>query len=140
MGAFIADTDKSLADHGEIVTQVSSSIVTGTYQENRPANVLHDENGKFAKGNPGGPGRPATIAISDAYKTILRRDGPMKYAEVIAKDALESTRARDRLAAISEITDRVEGKATQRTDIRGVFVVLAPEVGNLAALDGWADE
>lgn len=80
---------------------------------NPQKSLTHDENGNFAKGNPGGPGRPPTKRISDAYRAILERDGAEKYAEVIAKDALEASRARDRLAAIQEISDRVEGKAVQ---------------------------
>ena len=83
-------------------------------------------------------GRP--VSITEAYKYILARDGALKYAEVIASDAVEAKNARDRLAAVAELTDRLEGKATQRIDTRGVFVVLAPEAGNLSELDKWAEE
>lgn len=83
-------------------------------------------------------GRP--ISLPDAYRYILERDGALKYAEQIAKDALEATRASDRREAIAEITDRTSGKAVQSIRHAGVFMVMAPGAEALAALDGWADD
>ena len=94
--------------------------------KNRPQNELLGPDGKFAVGNPGGPGRPPSKHISEAYRAILERDGAEKYAQVVAEDALLAPKARDRLAAIQEMTDRVEGKAVQNIRHAGVFMVMAP--------------
>ena len=77
-------------------------------------------------------GRP--VSVVEAYRYILARDGALKYAEKVAEDALEAKNARDRLAAIQEMTDRVEGKAVQNIRHAGVFMVMAPgeEVLNAA--------
>lgn len=69
-------------------------------------------------------GRP--VSITEAYRYILARDGALAYAETIAKDALEATRPSDRLAAATEIEDRVSGKATQNVKMAGVFMIAAP--------------
>jgi hypothetical protein len=83
-------------------------------------------------------GRP--ISLPDAYKYILERDGALKYAEVLANDALTAKRASDRREAIAEITDRTSGKAVQNVRHAGVFMVMAPGAEALAALDGWAED
>jgi len=102
--------------------------------DNRRENELLDASGKFAVGNPGGPGRPPTKRFSDAYRRILDDEGADKYARQVATDALAAPKARDRLAAIQEMTDRVEGKAVQNIRHAGVFMVMAPgeEVLNAA--------
>ena len=79
-------------------------------------------------------GRP--VSITEAYRYILARDGALAYAETIAKDALEATRASDRLAAATEIEDRVSGKATQNVRMAGVFMVAAPDAGVLESVFG----
>lgn len=102
--------------------------------------IIHDQNNKFAPGNCANPaGRPKTASITAAYKEILERDGAEKMAEVIYNDALAARTARDRLAAASEITDRVEGKATQRVDMRGL-VVMMPAEAVVSGLDDWAGD
>jgi hypothetical protein len=71
-------------------------------------------NGKFAPGNLANPGgRPKSKHITDAYKAILEEKGADELAEVVYKDATSATKASDRLAAVQEITDRVEGKPIQ---------------------------
>jgi len=122
------------------IDQSQYPIGSEASQESRPQNALHDEKGNFAVGNPGGPGRPPTKRISDAYRRILNDEGADKYAAVVAKDALEAGKARDRLAAIQELTDRVEGKAVQSIRHAGVFMVMAPGAESLAALDSWAED
>lgn len=79
-------------------------------------------------------GRP--VSITEAYRYILIRDGALKYAEQIAKDALGATRAADRREAIAEMTDRVDGKAVQNIRHAGVFMVLAPGEEVLASAFG----
>ena len=119
--------------HGQSMTQAIEQSPTCD-QENRRANELLDASGKFAVGNPGGPGRPPTKRFSDAYRRILDDEGADKYAQQVATDALAAPKARDRLAAIQEMTDRVEGKAVQNIRHAGVFMVMAPgeEVLNAA--------
>lgn len=107
--------------------------------ENPRANVLHDEHGNFAKGNPGGPGRPRTRFISEALKQALESG----KADELKDTLLELTvTAKDsvKLAAIQEIADRTEGKAMQNIRHAGVFMVMAPGAEALAALDGWAND
>jgi len=108
-------------------------------QRERPA-LERAENGFFAPGNPGGPGRPRNIeSPTAAYKQILAERGATELAQVVYNDALTAKNARDRLAAASEITDRVDGKATQRVDMRGI-VVMMPAEASLGALDDWAGD
>lgn len=118
-----------------------------SFVEKRPENekngrerALLGENGKFALGNPGGPGRPPNVVSpTAAYKQILAEKGADELAKVVYNDALTAKNARDRLAAASEITDRVDGKATQRVDMRGV-VVMMPAEAITNALDEWAGD
>jgi len=111
-------------------------------RENQPENAViqRTENGLFLPGNPGGPGRPPNVVSpTAAYKAILAEKGATELAQTVYNDAITAKNARDRLAAASEITDRVDGKAIQRQDVRGVFVMM-PAEGSLADLDKWADE
>jgi len=69
---------------------------------------------QFRPGQSGNPsGRPKTKCLSEAYRRILDDLGADTFAETIAKDGLHADRARDRLAAVQEITDRTEGRAVQ---------------------------
>jgi hypothetical protein len=74
--------------------------------------------------------------VSEALKAKLASGEAEKLANELVIMGTGAARPSDRIAAISEITDRVEGKATQRIDTRGLFVVMAPEQANLA----WADD
>lgn len=94
--------------------------------ENCPKREELEQNGK--------PGRPVTV--KEAYRHILLRDGPLKYAETIANDAVTAKSPRDRLAAFTEMTDRLEGKATQTMRMAGVFMVAAPDAGVLESVFG----
>lgn len=120
--------------HSQIVTQTSEFDEKNL--SNRREQVLHDANGNFAVGNPGGPGRPRTRRISEAYKAILDTEGADKFAAQVAKDSLEATRAADRLAAISEMTAYTEGKPMQNVRMAGVFMVAAPDSEVLASVFG----
>lgn len=113
-------------------------IQNGEIQRER-TELMRTENGFFAPGNPGGPGRPKTASITEAYKQILADRGAVELAQVVYNDATTAKAARDRLAAASEITDRTEGKATQRVDMRGI-VVMMPAQADLEALDNWAGD
>lgn len=90
-------------------------------------------------GNPGG--RPKIKRISDAYAAILDQHGAEALAERVYCDALTAKNPSDRLAAIQEITDRVEGKAVQTTRIEQALdgqtaKVLADLAARLLPLDG----
>lgn len=100
-----------------------------------------DARGKFAPGNCANPGgRPKTRHLTEAYKQILEVEGADKYARVIADIALDGKKDSDRIAAMQELTDRVEGKATQNIRHAGVFLVAAPGAETMAALDDWAGD
>lgn len=98
--------------------------------------------GKFVTGVSGNPlGRPKSRHITEAYKAILETEGADKFARVVAEIATgQASKASDKLAAIQEITDRVEGKATQNIRHAGVFLVAAPGADTMAALDDWAGD
>jgi len=73
---------------------------------------------QFRPGQSGNPsGRPKTKFLSEAYRRILDDRSADTFAETIANDALHADRARDRLAAVQEITDRTEGRAVQAVKI-----------------------
>lgn len=97
--------------------------------------AIRDEQGKFIPGVSGNPsGRPATTHITDAYKSILETEGAEQFARVITGIALDETnKPTDRIAAIQEITDRVEGRAVQNMSIRGNIVMMAPDAVKDAA-------
>lgn len=104
------------------------------------AELKRSENGFFVPGTAPGPGRPPNVVSpTAAYKQILAEKGANALAETVYNDALTARNARDRLAAAAEIADRVDGKATQRVDMRGV-VVMVPAEGALGALDSWAGD
>lgn len=112
----------------------------GNFPAERPA-LTRTETGMFAPGNPGGPGRPRNeVSITAAYKDVLAERGPKPLAEMVYNDALTAKAPRDRLAAASEIADRVDGKATQNIRHAGVFLVAAPGAETMAALDEWAED
>lgn len=109
--------------------------------ENSPQTPSRRANGQIMPGqvlNPGG--RPKSKHITEAYKAILEDEGADKYARVVAQIALDSTsKPSDKLAAVQEITDRVEGKATQRMDVRGLICMM-PAEGVMSTLDDWAGD
>lgn len=104
--------------------------------------VNHTPEGRFAPGNNANPtGGPKIKRISDAYAAILDQHGAEALAERVYCDALTAKNPSDRLAAIQEITDRVEGKAVQTTRIEQALdgqtaKVLADLASRLLPLDG----
>lgn len=106
--------------------QLDCTNGTEVSQENGRENVAIEPKRKI--------GRP--VSLTEAYRYILARDGALAYAEVIAKDAKEATRASDRLAAATEMEDRASGKAVQNIRHAGIFMVLAPGEEVLSAAFG----
>ncbi len=108
-------------------------------EQNSPAGV---RGRPFPPGESGNPsGRPKIKRISDAYAAILDDHGAEALAERVYCDALTAKNPSDRLAAIQEITDRVEGKAVQTTRIEQALdgqtaKVLADLAMRLMPLDG----
>lgn len=125
--------------HSQILTQTSGNDESKS--EIQRTQNFRDSNGKLMPGCPAlpGAGRPkGSGLVSDAIKQALREG---KADEVKQKlfDLVDSAdRDSVRLAAIAEIIDRSEGKATQNVRMAGVFLVAAPGAEALAALDGWA--
>jgi len=101
---------------GTQVTEIQGSI-TGVIESS--SEVVKDPRAHlFQPGSSGNPaGRPKIKRISDAYAAILDQHGAEALAERVYCDALTAKNPSDRLAAIQEITDRVEGKAVQTTRI-----------------------
>lgn len=128
----------------DLVESASGSLSQSDTQLSQPENTGElrgrDESGKWLPGyapNPGG--RPKIARLTEAYKHILETDGAETYARVIANIAVTGKKDSDRISAVQEIADRVEGKAVQNTNVRGVMVMIPAEtVSN--ALDNWADD
>lgn len=71
--------------------------------------------GKFAKGNPGGPGNPNVADVGRhraRFFAALRDDDVARAVEVI-RDVMAGGKDSERLAAARELLDRVLGKAVQ---------------------------
>lgn len=83
-------------------------------EQNAQIPAIRDEAGRFPPGVSGNPlGRPKVKHVSEAYKAILEEKGAESLAEVVWNDAHHAKRPNDRLAAIQEIADRIEGKPVQ---------------------------
>ncbi len=68
--------------------------------------------GTFAKGHPGGPGRPR-YGVTDALRRLADPDEIARFLiRVATSDAIGMFSAKDRLHACEMILDRLEGKPT----------------------------
>lgn len=90
-----------------------------------------DEYGKFLPGNCANPdGRPKSTLISERLKQVLSSEDPSGRtgADKIGDRLMRMTQQEKdewlALAAIKEVTDRVEGKAVQNTNVRGLIVMM----------------
>lgn len=100
-----------------------------------------DVDGRWLPGhapNPGG--RPKCALISEKLREILRSEDASGEtgADKLGKKLVGLTEEKDgylRLAAIKEITDRVEGKAVQTSNVRGLFVMMPPTAVMAEAFD-----
>lgn len=143
MGALVTNTYERFPDHGDTVTRNSGSDVTEIISQNPAEHIQRLPNGNFAPGNSANPnGRPRSAKlVSDALKEALASDN---LATTLKERLVGLTENADkdsvRLAAISEIVDRTEGKAVQNIRHAGVFLVAAPGAEALAALDSWASD
>lgn len=111
--------------------------------ENSREKVQRDANGKLLPGCTPlpGAGRPkGSGLVSDAIKQALREGKADEVKETLFGLMSEADKDSVRLAAISEIIDRSEGKAMQNVRMAGVFMVAAPSAEAIAALDGWAQD
>jgi len=114
--------------------------------ENRPVIAMKGPDGKFLPGNCANPGgRPKSRLISEELKEILSsedtntRTGAERLGKKLMSHAEQEKDGYLSLAAIREITDRVEGKPVQTSNVRGVMVMVPAEsVTN--ALESWADD
>lgn len=128
--------------HIQSMTQ-SASDLDETSSENSPQKAQRDENGKLLPGCTGlpGAGRPkGSGLVSDAIKQALREGKAEEVKETLFNLMAAADKDSVRLAAISEIVDRSEGKAIQSIRHAGVFMVAAPSAEAIAALDGWAGD
>lgn len=81
---------------------------------------LHDKNGKFRKGNPGGPGRPKgrsyAMLYADALRDYAEMNGktPDEIENIIVKVALKKSIDGD-YQFYRDTMDRLYGKPLQET-------------------------
>lgn len=84
-------------------------------ESNGPANGDRDARGRFAPGNPGGPGNPRAADVGRLRARFFAsiKDENMDRALAVIVELMDKTDARDsdRLAAARELIDRVIGKA-----------------------------
>ena len=73
-----------------------------------------DNNGRFVRGNPGGPGNPHARRVGKLRNALIRSVSDADVKEIIAK-LVEAAKAGD-IQAAREVLDRTIGKATQ-TDV-----------------------
>lgn len=114
-----------LQDHQLLPTGVESiAMVTrrvGVQHRNITAKQRANLKPPWPKGTSGNPGgRPKSVTLSDAYAKELGSeldDGTTK-AEAVARRMVAKA-MRGNLAAASEISDRTEGKPTQRNEHSG---------------------
>jgi hypothetical protein len=107
--------------------------------------VSRDENGRFAPGGPGGPGR--TPGARGLARKILAatNDGEELLAYALAVWRDEKRPDRERWAAYELLMDRAFGKPLQRSEIDAELHVgaaaLPPNWGSLSATDrdAWLD-
>jgi hypothetical protein len=124
--------------HCQIVTETSD--FDNNNGKIRPENESRLPDGKFGPGNTLG-GRPkGSGLVSEAIKQALRDGKAEEVKETLFKLVDSADRDSVRLAAISEVIDRSEGKAVQNVRHAGVFMVMAPGAEALAALDAWAED
>lgn len=77
--------------------------------------MMFDENGRFAKGNPGGPGRPTRDKEKAVLKAISAAASPEQVAGVIRDLMFDATSWRARQAGVELYLFYTEGKPIQRT-------------------------
>lgn len=88
-----------------------------TEEAMRIPGVGRTEDGRFAKGNTGGPGRPKKemeLALLDAINSTYSREEIQAYIRQAMDTAVETKSARGMMAVLDFITDRTLGKATQQ--------------------------
>jgi hypothetical protein len=73
-----------------------------------------DQNGRFAPGNPGGPGNPQAKRVAALRRALLKSVKPADLEAIVLK-LVEAAKAGD-IQAAKEILDRTVGKAVQ-TDL-----------------------
>jgi hypothetical protein len=79
-----------------------------------------DERGRFAKGNPGGPGAPRPECVVEFKRAMLAATSAEDVA-AITRALIEKAKAGD-VAAAGLLYDRWWGKAKQHFEIEGVNV------------------
>ena len=104
--------------------------------------AIRDETGRFLPGSTGNPdGRPKCTLISDRLKQVLSsedasgRTGADKIGDKLMRMTQQEKDEWLALAAIKEVTDRVEGKAVQNTNVRGLIVMMPADDVIKAAFD-----
>lgn len=75
-------------------------------------NGQRDQRGRFAKGNPGGPGRPAGRVAVEAWRAAFAQAVEPDDIRAVAQTLVEAARAGERWA-ITELLDRCVGQPSE---------------------------
>ena len=80
-------------------------------EKKRAQSPLHDENGDFAKGNPGGPGRPrGSLDFMTIARELAKKTGePVEDAVETCLSSLKELAAEKDVPAIKTLLDRLCG-------------------------------
>ena len=127
--------------------QESGAIVQNSLERgNTELSGKRDEFGKWLPGqSPNPSGRPKSRLISEELKEILAsedattRTGAQRLGHKLMTHAEQEKDGYLSLAAIKEITDRVEGKPVQTSNVRGI-IAMVPADTVMSALDSWAED
>jgi hypothetical protein len=78
------------------------------------------DNGRFGKGNSGGPGRPkkeVELAMLEAINTTFTREEIQDFIRQAMQVAIDTKSARGMVSVLDFVTDRTLGKAVQQVTV-----------------------
>lgn len=106
----------------------ANPIVPASDEQPKPETFARTERGLFAKGNRGGPGRPAgnkILALEGLLKKAVTEEEELDIIRQIKDIALKpGSEARDKLKAAEWLFDRRYGKPRQVVDLQGAMAMI----------------
>ena len=78
-----------------------------------------DEHGRFAEGNPGGPGRPRFSLLSIVKEELqkIAEEDKEQFARQMIREYLKKAKDANDGIAIRDLIDRIDGRAAQSIEI-----------------------
>ena len=91
-----------------------------------------DERGRFAKGNPGGPGNPLAQKATEMRQAAMDAIGPEHVGAILRKVARKALEGDLRAARI--VLDRVLGRPREEADIAAPIDIKLPDLRTAAVI------